>query len=59
MLKLPLERPCPKCNAKVNELCAQTGKTIRGVHAERWAKKPLYEAVPPIEQETGDSKKLD
>ncbi len=49
MLKLPLERPCPKCNAKVNEVCTQTGKTIRGIHSERWAKKPLY-ATPKVEE---------
>jgi hypothetical protein len=50
MVNLPLERPCPKCNAKINEVCTLTGKTIRGCHAERWAKKKLYETVPKVEE---------
>ena len=59
MLKLPLERPCPKCQVKTNEMCLQTGKTIRGIHAERWAKKKLYETVPRLEEPIIDDSEVD
>ena len=53
----PFDRPCPKCSAKINENCTPTGKTIRGVHAERWSKKKLYETVRPAEEPIIDDEK--
>ena len=50
---LPIDRPCPRCGAQPKENCKPTGRTIRGMHAERWGKvktpgtaKP---AAPPVE----------